>query len=241
MKYLTLLVMAVALTFLLIGCNINSESATETDASPYSSVTIGDTIQLGEFDWLVLDIQEGNALVISEKILSQRVWHHEQQLLIWEQSDIRQYLNEEFLYNTFTEEERALIVETSVVNNINPWFGSAGAGADTMDRIFLLSVEEVVQYFGDSGLLEELSGRSHAYLSGIVLTDEYNDTRRATAIEDDITSWWWLRTPGRAVTPRLDASAAAVSGGGDLVVYGIYLIAEGGVRPALWLGIEGSK
>ena len=237
MKYLTLFVVTLAFLLLMTSCNTNSDSSLGVSDNPFSTVSVGDTVRLGEFDWVVLDVQEGKALIISEKILSQRVWHHEQQLLIWEQSDIRQYLNGDFLESTFSEEEKTFILETSVVNKINPWFGSAGAGADTMDRIFLLSVEEVVQYFGDSGRLEELSGMSAAYLSGLVLEDEYNDARRATAIEDDITSWWWLRTPGRAVTPRVDASAAAVSGGGDLVVYGIYLIAEGGVRPALWLNL----
>jgi hypothetical protein len=235
MKYLTLLAKVFVLMFLLFACSINNSPYTGAIVSPYPSATIGDTIQLGRFDWLVLDIQDGRALIISEKVLSQRVWHYEQQILTWELSDIRQYLNGEFFDNTFSEEEKALIVETRVVNNVNPWFGTVGAGLDTMDRVFLLSVEEVVQYFGDSGMLNELAGRR--FLSGIVLTDEYNYARTTTAIASCIVPWWWLRTPGFALNPRLDASAAAVTGGGDIIVYGIYMISEGGIRPALWIRI----
>ena len=238
MRYLALLIIVLVPAFLLAACDAaGSDISSEAISSPYSSAAIGDTIQLGGLDWLVLDIQDGKALVISEKVLSQRPWHYEQRLLTWEPSDIRRYLNGTFFDNTFTEEEKAFIVETRVVNNMNPWFGSAGVGEDTMDRVFLLSLEEVVQYFGDSGILSEMAGQPVVVLSNYVITDEYNYARATTAIEDDIVRWWWLRTPGRAVNSLVDASAAAITGGGDIIVYGIYLVTEGGVRPALWLRI----
>ena len=229
--------MAIAiLIFLLAACSSSDGVSSEVVRSPYYSATIGDTIQLGGFDWRVLDIGDGKALVISEKVLSQRPWHYEQQIMMWESSDIRQYLNGQFFDNTFTEEERAFIVEASVTNNVNPWYGTAGAGNDTMDRVFLLSVEEVVQYFGDSGMLAEFSGRPTTALPDF-LTDEYNYARIAGPIESGVAPWWWLRTPGRFVSPWLDASAAVVSGAGDVVPYGIYLVTEGGVRPALWIRV----
>jgi len=224
------------LVFSLAACGAGNNTSQETVISPFSSVALGDTIQLGGFDWLVLDTQDDKALVISEKVLSQRQWHYEQRLLTWEPSDMREYLNGQFFEETFTEEEKALIVETRVINNINPWFGTAGIGADTMDRVFLLSVEEVVKYFGDSGLLEEVAGWSYR-LRTVTVTDEYNDARTAAPISSDIAPWWWLRTPGRSVNSLVDASAAVVTGVGDVIVYGIYLVTEGGVRPALWVKI----
>ena len=222
MRYFASLIMVFMLAFIFAACNTGGGTSSESVSSPYSSAAIGDTVSLGEFDWLVLDIQDGKALVISEIVLSQRSWHYEQRPLTWELSDIRQYLNGPFFENTFSEEEKAFILETKVVNNINPWFGSAGVGADTVDRVFLLSVEEVVQYFGDSGMLSELAGQSYGALSTMAITDEYNYARVAAAIESDIVRWWWLRTPGRFLNPLIDSSAAAVTGGGDIIVYGIY-------------------
>ena len=229
MKYLTPLTMILALALFFAACS-------PEEPSPYSGAEVGDTIQLGGIDWLVLDVQENRALLISEKVLFQRQWHYEQRLLTWEPSDMRQYLNGAFFDRTFSEEEKAYILETTVVNNMNPWFGTAGVGADTTDRVFLLSLEEVVQYFGDSGMLSELAGLPAGEIS-IPITDDYNDARIAAPLESDIVSWWWLRTPGRAVNSLVDASAAAITGTGDIIVYGIYLVTEGGVRPALWLRV----
>jgi len=234
MRYYAISFAAFALMFILTACSASSESA--RTPSPFYSAAAGDTIHLGGHDWLVLDVKDDRALVISEKILSRRMWHYEQRAMTWEPSEIRQYLNESFFYDTFSEEERAYIVEVNNVNNMNPWFGSAGSGSDTVDRVFLLSLEELMLYFGDSGILGELAGLPHGAIS-IAITDDYNPGRVAIDIETDRQYWWWLRTPGRFVSPWIDASAAVVSGGGDVVVYGLYLVMEGGVRPALWVRI----
>ena len=53
-------------------------------------------------------------------------------------------------FNTFTDEERSRILPRDVHNTDNGWFWIRG-GNDTVDYIFLLSIEEVVRYFGDSG------------------------------------------------------------------------------------------
>jgi len=228
MRYLKMFTIIFALLLVLSACDTSSEP------SPFSSAQVSDIIHLGGLEWRVLDVQNNRALVISEHILSRRVWHYEQQLLTWEPSEIRQYLNSQFINDTFSEEERAFIVETTLVNNINPWYGSAGGGADTADRIFLLSLDEAIKYFGDSGILSEYAGSPITHLP-VTLDDEYSPNRIARDPETGIASWWWLRTPGRAVSPRLDSSAVAINGAGEIFVYGIYLIMEGGVRPAMWL------
>jgi len=228
MRYLKLLTLVITVMCVLTACG------TSREPSPFSDAEVGDIITLGGIDWRVLDIQDNRALVLSEYILSRRVWHYEQRLLTWEPSDIREYLNGQFIEDIFTEEEKSFIVETTITNGMNPWYGSAGGGGDTTDRVFLLSVWEAVYYFGDSGMLNEYSGRPATHMpDGLI--DEYNPNRVARDRETGIASWWWLRTPGRAVNPRYDSSAVAISGGGDLVVYGVYLIMEGGVRPAMWL------
>ena len=236
MKNRILFSVIAVLIFTLMACNL--ESSEEIMDSPFSAVQIGDTIHFGELDWIVLEIEDGKALIISEKILSQRQWHYEQRLLTWEPSEIRNYLNGSFLEETFSDEEKNLILEANIVNNANLWYASAGAGVDTQDRVFLLSLEEVVKYFGDSGILSRYAGEGASGLPLVFIYDEYNDKRRAEPINDDIISWWWLRTPGRAYNALVDSSAAAVNGIGEIVPYGIYLVAEGGVRPAMWVRMK---
>jgi len=226
MKLPTVIIATLISIFILSACSTND--------SHHSSASVGDIVELGGFDWRVIGVQDGNALVISEKILWRSTWHYEQTVMSWEASEIRQYLNGPFFDNGFTDEEKALIIETQLPNNMNPWFGSAGAGSDTMDRVFLLSLEEVIYYFGDSGMLSGLAGRPAGDLA-IPIMDEYNEGRIATDAGTGSPYWWWLRTPGRFVHSWVDASATAVSGGGDVIVYGLYMVMEGGVRPAMWL------
>ena len=92
--------------------------------------------------------EEGHALLLSEEIIDMRPYHGAGGEITWEYSEIRAWLNGEFL-DRFSSEERMRIRQTNVINNPNPWFGTS-SGNNTTDRAFLLSVEEVVRYFGDS-------------------------------------------------------------------------------------------
>ena len=139
---------------------------------------------------------------------------------------MRKYLNSEF-YNSFTQSEQLHIAESKIITPNNPWYGKDG-GKDTIDKIFLLSIEEVVKYFGDSGKLRSPS------LSKFSIDDRYSQARIALALDANATaSWWWLRSAGRD-----SGDAAAVSGDGDVSMIGLLVgSAAGGVRPALWLNL----
>ena len=187
-----------------------------------ASVVIGDSILFGGYAWRVLDVQGGRALLLSEHVIEQRAFHGTREDATWANSTIRRYLNSEF-YNQFTSEERTQIVETRVINNNNPWYGTYG-GADTVDKIFLFSLEEVVRYFGDSGQFTNRPGDVWQ------IDDQYNAARQATN-QDGEASWWWLRSPGeeglRAAHVRI---AGYIRVMGEVVSY-----SPGGVRPAMWV------
>lgn len=100
----------------------------------------------------MLGKQEGRALILSEKVIEKRGYHSQETEITWETCDLRKYLNNEF-YNSFSDSDREHIIEVVNNNNDNPWYGTSG-GKPTTDRIFLLSIEEVVKYFGNSGMLE---------------------------------------------------------------------------------------
>ena len=241
----------------------------------------GMTIEFGGINWLVLDVQDGKALIISEDILERRPYNYEdiekkfeeiekiheeiQKLLergpsaeeweyinqllerglyneeyeevTWENCSLRQYLNGEFYNNTFTAAEQARIVATQVKNDDNQWFGTTG-GTDTTDKIFLLSLEEAVKYFGDSGLL---ANRPDALALGI--NDQYNSARAAYTQSGDF-CWWWLRSPGHDIlfAAGLDfysGFAVVIDCFGLIDVRGTYTYGDIiGVRPALWITLE---
>lgn len=78
-----------------------------------------------------------------------RPYHTSAEDITWMNCELRKYLNGAFL-DSFSEEDKSKIVPTTIKNYDNLWFGTIG-GDDTVDNIFLLSIEEVIcKYFGDS-------------------------------------------------------------------------------------------
>jgi len=183
-------------------------------------------VRFGEYDWRVLETRGTKALLLSDKVLCLQKYHDTFEGVTWEKSDLRQYLNSAF-YDTFTPLEQSQIIETKVCGHSNPWFVTDN-GPDTMDKIFILSVEEVAKYFGDSGQLKVPGNK-------FFINDIYNDARRAV-YADDSPCRWMLRTPGNF--PYL---VATVTTGGKIAVTGDFVNRQStelfnvGVRPAMWV------
>ena len=129
-------------------------SYTYPSLDPKLSVSVGAIVQFGDYEWRVLDMQDDRVLIITEYVISQQPFHHTEEPITWETSDIRRYLNSDF-FDRFSQQDQSRIATTAVINNNNPLFGTHG-GNDTYDRIFLLCIEEVVRYFGDSERLARL-------------------------------------------------------------------------------------
>ena len=183
------------------------------------TISIGDIILFGAHQWLVLALQDDRALIISENVLEQSTYHESFTSITWENCTLRQYLNGTF-YNTFSEANKARIAEVTNVNLDNQYYGTKG-GNNTQDKIFLLSLEEVVQYFGDSGQLG-----NNNYIS-----DQYNSNR--IAFFNGSAVWWWLRSPGYNIGRVSEVySDGHIHLDGAIVNYN-----SGGVRPALWLNL----
>ena len=108
----------------------------------------GAVIPFGRTLWCVLDVDlaAGKALVISEHSVAERPYHNEWAAITWEKSDIRAWLNGEYLNSAFSDEERAAIMESETQNPDNPQHGTKG-GNPTNDKIFLLCIEEAKAYF----------------------------------------------------------------------------------------------
>ena len=229
-----------------------------TPAEPAITLYAGDDYEFGGYVWQVLDVQGSQALIITKNIVAMRCYNGINENCTWESSSMRKWLNSTF-YNYFSNSERAKIIEAKVRNSENPWYGTY-AGADTWDNVFLLSIDEAAQYFGDSGALN--NGRVG---SGII-DDRYNSGRQAKLLLtnaqanswldyivgersgfldsankwlDDYNGnpmWWWLRSPGSD-----SSSAAYIQDDGKLNVQGFDYINYDtvGVRPAMWISLAG--
>ena len=185
-------------------------------------------IRLGKYDWYVLDKQDDRVLIITEKVIEKRPYHNEESDITWETCDLRKYLNGEF-YDSFNGTDRVRIVEVNNDNPDNPWDGTAG-GNPTTDKIFLLSIDEIVKYFGDSGKLQtkQFGPKGEAWW----FNDQYDGVRSAKLGSKN--AWWWLRSPG-----YINSRAAYITINGFVHIHGEGIRGKnGGVRPALWLKTE---
>ena len=116
--------------------------------------------------------------------------------------------------------------------NTECWYGEnhgIRGENDTTDKIFLLSINEVLQYFGDSGALEKGTYENRrdvnmewpdygAYFWGI--HDQYGEIRIAQDFKSEDSNWW-LRSPGNHIR-----RATLVRVGGYIDLYGVTAYAE---------------
>ena len=188
-------------------------------------IFIFETIQFGGYQWQVLETQEDRALIISKQMLEMRAYHTRREDTNWSNSSMRAYLNGEF-YNSaaFSDSDRERIIEVTVTTENNQWYDT-NSGPDTQDKIFLLSLAEVVRYFGDSGNLAKVNKREGYF------RDDYNWNRTTTLLNSTQIPGWWLRSPG-----EIGTKASFINAGGYVVLKGDFVnVTGGGMRPAMWI------
>ena len=127
-------------------------------------------------EWIVLDKDENKkeATLLSKRVIDNIPFNTESAFVTWETSTIRQWLNHSFFYFSFGRQDRRKVV-TSEVKTVAPEKSSSIGGNDTLDKVYLLSLEEASEYLKYC----ELVGL------GTVYNDNYN-----------IPMSYWLRTPG---------------------------------------------
>ena len=150
----------------------SSNSSYDTSVSDNSSSSVVvpfETLTFGGIEWIVLAQEDGKALLLTKDILEYQQYYEEHESITWETCTLRPYLNGSWYEDTFSEGEKEKILTTSVVNSDNAEYDTPG-GNDTKDKVFLLSIDEVNQYFtSDDARI--------AYYNGVH-------------------DWWWLRSPG---------------------------------------------
>ena len=189
----------------------------------------GDTITFGVYeqddvdsngkdaiDWIVLEVKDGKALVISKYSIDCKPYNTTKDDVTWETCSLRTWLNDDFINSAFSNEERLTISTVTVSAESNPEYDTEPGNA-TQDKMFLLSISEVNKYsFGGAKACEPTS---YAIANGLYVN---------TA---DGNCGWFLRSPGRyqynAVIARTDGEVN--TGGIDVSYIGV------AVRPAMWI------
>ncbi len=178
-----------------------------------------------DIEWLVLDVKDGKALVISKYALDCTQYNTSYTDVTWETCSLRKWLNNDFLNAAFSEEEKALIPTVTVSADKNPSY-STDPGKATQDKVFCLSIIEANNYFNSDGA-RKCVPTDYAIAQGAHSNGSY------ATVGGKATCWWWLRSPGCG-----RYSATYVYRDGGVNDYGYFVNdAYRAVRPALWIEI----
>ncbi|MBP5287697.1 MAG: hypothetical protein J6Z08_07360 [Elusimicrobiales bacterium] len=176
-------------------------------------------------EWVVLEkYSDGTALILSKYVLEalwynndKSVWGINTEIakllyktdisITWENSTIRIWLNTYFYNKAFNNDEKELILESTVEEDkysIPPFF-ELGEIEDsknkktkecitkTNDKIFLLSTDEARNYF-------RLNKMIIAYPTPYAKTNKtVSGTEVFTSSSNNNSCWWWLRSPGSVI------------------------------------------
>ena len=202
--------------------SMNNDENVVTD----NRTKVGDKVTLGKLDqdgnadvkedivWTVIKAEEGRALLLADKCLSYSTFNDGDGAFTWESSTLRDWLNYDFFAAAFTDEEKALVAKSEIVNKAS-YISLIGETENTEDRVFLLSLEEAKELLGEENVKGEV-------------TEKLRKTAPLTHGKTYCN--WWLRTQGTS-----EYKISAVGYNGEINYGGLRGdIAEAGVRPCIW-------
>ena len=204
----------------------------EADRVGFVNVKVGDIITFGNYwqgkdksagkqpvEWQVLDVKDAKALVISKYGLINHEYNEEWTGATWETCTLRKWLNDTFIKDIFSAEEMKAVTLSDVSADKNPIYNT-NQGNDTKDKLFLLSIKEVKQYFVSD---EKRLCKPTKYAVNNGAYEDYSGD-----------GGWWLRS----ASGDYGVCAAFVNEFGSVCRDGNGMLTDdSSVRPAFWLNL----
>lgn len=213
-RFTSLLLVLVCLSAFLICSN----SAEASELKVNNVISFGAYEQDGKFSngsepiqWIVAKVEGKQVLLVSKYALFSMPFSYSTSGS-WEDSPIREWLNEDFLTDAFTKAEQDQILMTRVENYEDP-FDHSGQQDATWGKIFLLSTEEITEIWdSSSGHYENRGCSATDYVAGLpgVGMMDYAWTRTTTG------EYAWI-----------------VFSMGDFAPFNVNM--AGLIRPAMWV------
>ena len=177
----------VAAVFVLISMIVSSVfccgCSGSGDSKEVPKIDVNGPVILGRFqdediEWIVLDVQDGKALLLSKYCIDSRVFNSRERDISWKLCILRTWLNSDFYKSAFTSGEKKIILNTELPED------------GVTDRIFILSGDEVMKYLPDPDYAYVAYPTKYAMERGVV-------------INIDNSCGWWVRTSGLVDTRAL--------------------------------------
>ena len=164
--------------------------------------------------WYAVDINRtaNTVTLVSQYAVDVVRYHSSTSRTVWAYSDLRNWLNNVFLYRAFSADQANALAETAVSNSV--------------DKVFILSQEELYRYLPYIGNTTLLTGLRVCYTAG-------TQTGHPIYVNELGNSSWWLRTGSTA------EHATFVGAGGKIYSSGNPpTSSDNGVRPVIVVDLD---
>lgn len=224
-----------------------------SDYTMLSSLKQGDYLGFGSYEqdgnlengseiieWLVLKNNNGTILLLSKDILDYRAYNDINQDILWPDSSIRNWLNNDFYDLAFDTYEKSVIIEHASVGDREPEYENDRY--ESKDKVFLLSYDDIINptYGFDSKDYVTDFYRKSSYTDAVLL--KHPDLmEEGNGNDEGIKECWWLRNRSRR-TVVIDEETRWFQGTCTCNGYyssGMNLEIESGIRPAIIIGESG--
>lgn len=205
------------------------------DQEERKNYSVGDFVYFGKYEqdndmtngmenilWEVLDIEDGTALLLSTSVLDWKQFHNEENTpVVWEDSSLKAWLNNEFYNVAFSEEEQKMIVNRK------------------KDNVYLLEEKEIFENpYARSSIKEYKIGNCFATPYAIENGAKANDNKYYR---------WWTSTGSDVQLGAYsfggdpsEVTTTTTTGMAKYETTNVYLLptAYAGIRPVVWVEIQ---
>ena len=169
--------------------------------------------------WRILQRDNTTAFLLSDIILDIQPYHKETEEIFWGESHIRNWLNKNFMEAAFISQEQQMIEAMKRLNVADNTYGMPENY--TMDKIFLLSEEEIS---------ETSNAQRYGFSKSASSYDKARKSESSQYAKD--TSWWWIQAVDMENGVRVGADGWISKNGYYILKY------NAGIRQALCLKLS---
>ncbi len=174
---------------------LNGSYASELEAAKQvllEEAVAGDIVFFGSYEqdndiengaepiaWQVLEISDGQALLVSVDILDAKAYDTDPAVISWKDCSLREWLNSEFYQTAFSEEERLRISDHCLFEGWNL----------VVDKVFIMGNDDIVKYLESGSLgygsarVSDVRGRLRAVPTVYALAE-------GCSFMEGYTDWW---------------------------------------------------
>lgn len=169
-------------------------------------------------EWIIVNRDRSSVLLISKKIIEFKPFNDDSvsSASTWETSSLRKWMNGAFYNSIFNDDQKQLILETTVIPDPKEYSTSPDQGNKTFDKIYLFSENEYKKYIDINGV------------------ENPTATRFSYAINDRTKpDNWWLRSSGDDST--IDSKIVGIE---TNKVWELWRRFSSGIRPVVRIKYE---